>query len=115
MTSREKLQYSYELAFHPPRLNEVWYQVKNNTVADLEELGEMLDMALQLHGALPNDGYASQRALNRLALYQAKSRAFHTVPFLNNLRRALGRASLPQTEVPGNLVRDIGLPRLART
>jgi hypothetical protein len=115
MTSRERLQYSYELAFYPPRLNEVWYQIKNDAVADLEELGEALDIALQLHGSLPSDGYASQRALNRLALYQAKSRAFHTLPFLRNLRKALGRASLPQTEVPGNLVRDIGLPHLSRT
>ena len=114
MTSREKLQYSYELAFYPPRLNEVWYQVKQKRVADLDELGELLDMALQLHGALPSDGYASQRALNRLALYQAKSRAFHAVSFLRNVRKALGRASLPQTEVPGNMVRDIGLPRLSR-
>jgi hypothetical protein len=115
MTSREKLQYGYELAFYPPRLNEVWYQIKNNAVTDIEELGEMLDIALQLHGSLPSDGYASQRALNRLALYQAKSRAFHTLSFLRNLRKALGRAPLRQTEVPGNLVRDIGLPRLSRT
>ena len=50
-----------------------------------------------------------------LALYQAKSRAFHTVSFLRNLRKALGRGSLPETEVPGNLVRDIGLPCLSRT
>ncbi|MBT7067171.1 MAG: hypothetical protein HN919_12765 [Verrucomicrobia bacterium] len=114
MTSREKLQYSYELAFYPPRLNEVWYQVKQKRVADLDELGELLDMALQLHGALPSDGYASQRALNRLALYQAKSRAFHAVSFLRNVRKALGRASLPQAEVPGSMVRDIGLPRLSR-
>ena len=115
MTSREKLQYSYELAFFPPRLNEVWYQVKRKCVTQLDELGEMLDVALLLHGALPSDGYASQRALNRLALYQAKSRAFHTLFFLRNLRKALGRASLPLTEVPCNLVRDIGLPRLSRT
>ncbi len=113
MTSREKLQYSYELAFYPPRLNEVWYQVKRKGVADLEELGEMLDMALLLHRALPSQGYASQRALNRLALYQAKARAFRTVPFLQNIRKALGRGPLPQTEVPGHLVRDIGLPRLS--
>ena len=97
MTSREKLQYSYELAFYPPRLNEVWYQVKQNSVVNPEELGELLDMALLLHGALPSDGYASQRALNRLALYQAKSRAFHTVSFLRNVRKALGRDPLPQT------------------
>jgi hypothetical protein len=114
MTSREKLQYIYELAFYPPRLNEAWDRVKRKDAAGMEELGELLDAALQLHGALPSTGYASQRALNRLALYQAKSRAFHIVPFIRNLRRALGRPPLPQTEVPGNLVRDIGLPRLSR-
>jgi len=115
MISRKKLQYCYELAFYPPRLNEAWYQVKRNQAGDLAELGELLDTALLLHGALPTGGYASQRALNRLALYQAKARAFHTVTFLKNLRKLLGRDPLPLCEVPGHLVRDIGLPRLART
>ena len=114
MTSREKLQSIYELAFYPPRLNEVRYQLKRGNAADLEALGEMLDTALLLHGALPSHGYASQRALNRLALYQAKSRAFNTVSFLRNLRRALGRPPLPLLEVPGHWVRDIGLPPLSR-
>lgn len=114
MTHREKLQFSYELAFFPPRLNQVWYQIKHNAVADTEELGRMLDTALQLHGALPAEGFASQRALNRLALYQAKSRAFHTVSFLRKLRERLGRAPLPLTEVPAGMVRDIGLPPLSR-
>jgi len=113
MNSREKLQYCYELAFYPPRLNEVWRQVKSRSVPNLDELGEMLDTALLLHQALPSEGYASQRALNRLALYQAKARAFRTVRFLQNIRRSLGRGPLPQTEVPGHLVRDIGLPRLS--
>lgn len=113
MTSREKLQYCYELAFYPPRLNEVWYKIKQERVSDLGELGEMLDTALLLHGALPSRGYASQRALNRLALYQAKARAFCTVPFLQNIRKALGRGPLPLGEIPGHLVRDIGLPRLS--
>jgi len=72
----------------------------------------MLDTALLLHQALPDGGYASQRALNRLALYQAKARAFRMVPFIKNVRRALGRESLSATVVPGHLVRDIGLPKL---
>ncbi|MBT3297270.1 MAG: hypothetical protein HN383_18535 [Verrucomicrobia bacterium] len=113
MTSREKLQYCYELAFCPPRLNEVWYQLKQKHVPNREEIGEALDTALLLHGALPSDGYASQRALNRLALYQAKARAYHSVHFIRNLRKSMGRPALPQTEVPGNLVRDIGLPRFS--
>lgn len=110
MNSRERLQYCYELAFFPPRLNEVWSCVKRGTVSDGDELGQLLDTALLLHQALPSTGYASQRALNRLALYQAKARAFGTVVFLRNLRKRLGRGPLTQTELPGSLVRDIGLP-----
>ncbi|MDY0165220.1 MAG: hypothetical protein RBS80_01665 [Thermoguttaceae bacterium] len=112
MCDRAKLQYCYELAFHPPRLNEVWRRLKAGEVSDVAALGEMLDAALLLHQALPSEGYASQRALTRLALYQAKARAFGTVRFLENLRRRLGRDPLEQTVVPGWMVRDIGLPPL---
>jgi len=115
MTSREKLQYCYELAFYPPRLNEAWNKIKSGSVSDMDNLGEMLDTAMLLHLALPSKWYASQRALNRLALYQAKSRAFGTVQFLRNLRHRLGRAELSQREVPGHLVRDIGLPKFSRS
>lgn len=114
MTGREKIQYCYELAFYPPRLNEVWYRVKRGLVAPDDELGELLDTALLLHRILPSEGYASQRALNRLALYQAKARAFGTVKFLENIRRHMGRAPLAETVIPGHLVRDIGLPPLSR-
>lgn len=110
MTGRDKLRLCYELAFHPPRLNEVWRQIKAGEVRDRAELGELLDTALLLHLALPSTGHASQRALTRLALYQARSRAFGTVPFLRNLRRHLGRGPLSDVEVPAHLVRDIGLP-----
>jgi len=110
MMTRAKLQSSYELAFFPPRLDAMWKQIKSGCRQDASELGELLDTALLLHLALPESGFASQRALNRLALYQAKSRAFGTVRFLKNIRRELGRQPLLQTEVPGNLVRDIGLP-----
>lgn len=113
MTGREKLQYSYELAFYPPRLNEVWRRTKSGSVTNGDELGELLDTALLLHQALPSEGYASQRALNRLALYQAKARAFGTVRFLHNIRRHLGRPPFTRTEVPGHMVRDIGLPKLS--
>jgi hypothetical protein len=115
MTGREKLQYCYELAFFPPRLNEVWNKIKTNSVSDIESLGDMLDTAILLHLALPTKGYSSQRALNRLALYQAKSRAFGMVQFIRNLRKYLGRSELPQQEVPGNLVRDIGLPAFSHS
>jgi hypothetical protein len=110
LNGREKLQYCYELAFFPPRLNAVWNRVKRDAVSDPDELGELLDTALLLHQALPSTGYASQRALNRLALYQAKARAFGTVTFLRNLRERLGRGPLRQTQLPGSMVRDIALP-----
>ncbi len=113
VTGRTRLQKCYELAFYPPRLNEVWQQIKVGDARRNAELGEMLDTALLLHLALPSDGYASQRALNRLALYQAKARAFGTVTFLRNLRRHLGRGPLAAGEVPAHLVRDIGLPTFA--
>ncbi len=59
--------------------------------------------------------HAEERALNRLALYQAKSRAFGMVRFLRNLRKKMGRPPLAAGVVPGHLVRDIGLPPLARS
>jgi hypothetical protein len=112
--TREKLQACYELAFYPPRLDEAWQGIKHGRSENIAELGDLLDTALLLHQALPESGFASQRALNRLALYQAKARAFGTVRFLKNIRQRLGRPPLTQTEVPGNLVRDLGLPAFSR-
>ena len=112
MTPREKLQYCYELAFFPPRLNQVWQQIKRGNQED--NISELLDTALLLHQALPEKGYASQRALQRLAIYQAKSRAFGMVTFLKNIRKHLGCSELKQHVVPGELVRDIGLPPFSR-
>ena len=110
MTAREKLQLSYELAFFPPRLNEIWWRIRDQSDDLPAELGELLDTALLLHQALPETGYASQRALNRLALYQAKARAFGMVRFLVNVRRRCGRPEMAAGCVPAHLVRDIGLP-----
>jgi hypothetical protein len=114
VTSREKIQYGYELAFYPPRLNAVWRELQRGGVRDVTGLGELLDLALTLHQALPESNYSSQRALNRLALYQAKARAYGMVGFLRNIRRHLGRGPLPVTTVPPHLVRDLALPPLAR-
>ena len=114
MTSRERLQYAYELAFYPPRLNEVWHRLSKQPGEADAELGALLDQAWLLHQALPERGYASQRALNRLALYQAKARAFGMVTFLGNIRRYLGRPPLDAHVVPAGMVRDIGLPPLQR-
>lgn len=111
MSPREKLRLAYELAFFPPRLEAVWREVKEDRVEDRDALVEVLGMALDLHRALPESGYASQRALKRLAVYQARARAFGTVTFLRNVLRRLGvEAEFPGGTVPPAMVRDIGLP-----
>ena len=109
MTARQELQYCYELAFYPPRLNQVWHDIQREKICK-DELKPFLDKALMLHQALPEEGFASQRALKRLALYQAKSRAFGMVAFLRNVRAAVGCDAIEVNTVPGNMVRDIGLP-----
>jgi DNA-binding transcriptional regulator PaaX len=111
VVSREKLQSAYEMAFFPPRLHEVWEKIKKEEVINREELVDLLEMALTLHRALPERGYSSMRALKRLAYYQAASRDFGTVTFLHNIYRFLTHKDpeLPE-EVPGEWVRDIGLP-----
>jgi hypothetical protein len=115
MSPREKLQAAYELAFYPPRLNRTWNDIKRQHVTNLAELRELLDMALRLHQALPEDGVASPGALKRLALYQARARTFGMVRFLRNIRVAVGLpASVRETVVPGWMVRDIGVPPLSR-
>lgn len=115
MTAREKLQSAYELAFYPPRLHEVWARIKRGVGNETDGLGELADMALTLHGALPEDGYASQRALKRLAVYQANARAFGTVQCLRTICRKLGRNAAPTSPiVPPHMVRDIGLPEFSR-
>ncbi len=115
MTERDKLQLSYELAFFPPRLNELWSRIRIGILTNREEVGQLLDAALLLHQALPDRGYGSQRALARLAQYQANARAFGMVGFLRSIRRSLGRDNPVGSVVPGHLVRDIGLPPFDRT
>jgi hypothetical protein len=115
MTERDKLQLSYELAFFPPRLNELWSRIRIGILTNREEVGQLLDTALLLHQALPDRGYGSQRALARLAQYQAHARAFGMVGFLRSIRRSLGRDNPVGSVVPGHLVRDIGLPPFDRT
>jgi hypothetical protein len=114
MTERDKLQICYELAFFPPRLNEAWDRIRKGAGSKANELGELLDTALLLHQSLPENGFASQRALTRLAQYQARARAFGMVGFISRLRKLLDRPPLTEREVPGHLVRDIGLPSLAK-
>jgi hypothetical protein len=115
MTAREQLQYWYELAFFPPRLDEFWGQVKRGEI-DREIAASAIRGALQLHLALPESGYASVRALKRLAQYQARSKPFAPVTFLTNIANQLGVNAVPaETHVPAWMVRDIGLPPFCRT
>lgn len=113
MTPRERLQQAYELAFYPPRLDETWRKIRRREVEDLDELVGLLKTALSLHLALPESGYSSQRALSRLAGYQAGARAFGNVTFLRNVLRHLGaETEFPVGTVPPGLIRDVGLPAM---
>jgi len=110
MTPREKLECAYALAFHPPTLNALWGRLKRGQIRDRGVVGELLQTAYVLHLALPEGGYASHRALLRLATYQANARAFGMPRFLRNLLRHVRVPPPPDTVVPGRLVRDIALP-----
>jgi hypothetical protein len=114
MTPREQLQLSYELAFYPPRLNQVWATLRGQTTGVQEEVLLALNDASLLHLELPETGYSSQRALERLAVYQARSRAFGMPTFVRAVRHHLGCPELSEKEVPGRLVRDIALPVFGR-
>lgn len=114
MKSRERLEKAYALAFDPSSLNELWNQIKRREIKDITETAALVDMALLLHQALPESGYSSQRALKRLAIYQARARAFGLPRFLRNIRKALGADKpLEQGTVPPAMVRDIALPELS--
>ena len=74
MTPREKLQLSYELAFYPPRLNELWHSVRSPQNGVSDEIFAALDDASRLQLALPDAGFSSQRALEWPVVYQARCR-----------------------------------------
>jgi len=112
MTPRERIQLAYELAFFPPRLNNFWNRVRDGVTVSEDEIKSLDDAAL-LHLSLP-ENYASQRALERLALFQAKSRAYGMPAFIRGVRGRLGRPASAKSAVPARLVRDIALPPLAR-
>ena len=115
MTAREKLQLSYEFAFFPPRLNQFCGEMRKGTWEISSVILEALDDALLLHQTLPSRGYGSQRALERLAIYQARSRAYAMPDFIQAVRQKVGRHPLTTKEVPCRLVRDIALPVFGQT
>jgi len=110
MNCREKLQLAYQLAFHPPRLNEIWNRVENGTQSDIASLRDAADWAAALHQRLPEAPDVSARALKRLAGYQAASRLFRMATAVSRFRAVLGNRSEVPAEVPAWMVRDIALP-----
>ncbi len=115
MTPREKIQAAYELAFFPPRVHTLWNQLKRGKLKDQALWSELVDMAIALHLALPQSGYASPGALHRLAFYQAQSRGFAMPRCLYRIRERMGvPGDPPSGTVPPHLVRDIGLPEFCR-
>ena len=114
MTPRERLQLAYEYAFCPWRLNQRWRGwLANPAAADADEL-RALDDAARLYLPLPQRPVSSKRALYRLAAYQAGGCEHRMRLFIGNVRRALGRPSITESEVPVGLVRDAILPRFRR-
>ena len=114
LTPRERLQLAYELAFCAWRLNGKWRSwLAMPEQADADEL-RALDDAARLHLPLPEARVSSPRALLRLARFQAEACETNMRTFVGNVRRALRRPALVETEVPVGLVRDVALPRFRR-
>lgn len=111
MTARERLQLAYELAFLPRRLNGKWRVWRENPAAIPEDELKALDEAAMLHLPLPQGGYASTRAVYRLALYQAGACDYAMRTFIANVRARLNRPPIVETEVPPGMVRDVSLPQ----
>ena len=114
MTPRERLQLVYELAFFPPRLHRFWNELRDAAEFDPNETRELLTDALSLHLALPERGFQSNRALKRVALYQAKSKAYGTESFIKNIARQLGMDVIPKANrIPPGMIRDLKLPEFS--
>jgi hypothetical protein len=114
MTPRAKLQWAYELAFHPAKLNEAWNDWERGRVTDVASLQEVVDWAFSLHQRLPEAPAVTGRALCRLASYQATSRLYRMPSMLRRFRAKLGLSTATPEEVPAWMVRDIGLPIFGR-
>jgi hypothetical protein len=114
MTPREKLQWAYELAFQPARLNAVWNEWEQQRILDPSALRAVVEWALMLHQRLPEAPAVSGRALRRLARYQAASRLYRLPSMLRRFRQRLGATQAIPEEVPAWMVRDIALPVLGR-
>lgn len=111
MTPRERLQFVYELAFFPPSIHRFWHAISTSDDFDRTVIRQLLADALALHLALPEKGFQSQRALKRVAGYQASAKAFGTESFIKNIAEHLGLDILPRTDkIPPGMIRDVKLP-----
>lgn len=114
MTAREQLHRAYQLAFAPAALHAAWNAVERGEIEDLNQLRQTVEWALALHQRLPDGPAASPRALLRLARFQAISRTYRLPTMLGRFRERLGGKDPVPEEVPAWMVRDIGVPPLAR-
>jgi hypothetical protein len=116
MTPRDQLQFVYELAFYPPRLHKFWSELRGKSSIDRDETEVLLKKALLLHLALPEKGFQSQRALKRVANYQASAKAFGIESFLKNIGKKLNLDVIPSaSKIPPGMIRDVKLPKFEHT
>jgi hypothetical protein len=114
MTPRERLQFVYELAFFPPSIHCFWREISTSDDFDKTVIRQLLADALSLHLALPEKGFQSQRALKRVAGYQASAKAFGTESFIKNIGEHLGLDILPGTDkISPGMIRDLKLPEFS--
>jgi len=116
MTPRDNLQLVYELAFYPPRIHKFWSELRGKSSIDRDQTEVLLRKALLLHLALPEKGFQSQRALKRVANYQANSKAFGIESFIKNIGKKLDLDVVPSVnKIPSGMIRDVKLPKFERT
>lgn len=116
MTPRDQLQLVYELAFYPPRLHKFWSELRGKMLIHRDQTEELLRKALLLHLALPEKGFQSQRALKRVAYYQASSKAFGIETFIKNIGKKLDLDIIPNVnKIPPSMIRDVKLPPFERS
>ncbi len=78
MTARAQLQWAYELAYHPARLNAAWNSWEKGNLADAESLNETVSWALMLHQRLPEAPAVSGRAITSISHLSGKLKAIQT-------------------------------------
>ena len=115
LTPRAELELVYALAFFPPQLHYFWNDIKKGILTDKSTIKKLLEKALLLHRALPETGYQSKNTLKRVAMYQANSKAYKQETFMKNILRKLEiNSEVKDYNIPGNMIRDIALPKFER-